>query len=319
VEGVGSLAPKLSARVKSEYSGIVAAVYVTEWVPVHKGEPLAALDDREPTAAGESARAVLLQAAVAETRAVRERQRAERLKEVGLMTQQGLDDACSAQDAAAAATSAARAHLAAAQTRLAKTVIRAPFDGVVAFRGVNVGDRVESVGSSDAMFEIVDNRILELTMTVPSTRLAELAPGQHIEFTVDSWPGRTFTGRMLHLNPSIERYGRAARVVADVPNPDGALKGGLFVKGKIRTRSRSHVLQIPRAALQAWDAATGTAEVFVVEGDRARRRTIRTGVVSDDRAEVAEGLVGGERVATRGAFNLREGDRVMIAAGIEGS
>jgi membrane fusion protein, multidrug efflux system len=319
VEVVGALAPKISAHIKSEYSGIVAAVHVREWVAVRKDQPLATLDAREAKATLESARAALLQATVAETRAVRERQRATKLKDVGLMTQQGLDDAWSAEAAAAAVTRAARAQLASARTRLAKTVIRAPFDGVVAFRGVNVGDRVESMGSGDAMFEVVDNRVLELTVTVPSTHLATLAAGQRIEFSVDAWPGRAFAGRLTHLNPSVDRQSRAARVVADVPNPDGALKGGLFVKGKIETQSRTAVLQIPRAALLGWDVAAGTADVFVVAGDRTVRRAIRTGAVSDDRVEISQGLASGDQVATRGAFNLREGDRVPVVAAAPGS
>jgi RND family efflux transporter MFP subunit len=313
LEVVGSLAPKLNARIKSEYSGIVAAVHVTEWVAVRKGRPLATLDAHEPQAAADSARAALLQAEVAERRAARERDRAERLREFGLLTQQGLDDAQTAAAAAAAATSAARAHLDAATARLAKTVIRAPFDGLIAFRGVNVGDRVESMGSSDPMFEVVDDRVLELTMTVPSTRLGDIRVGQAIEFTVDSVPDRTFIGRMTHVNPSVDRWSRAAHVVADVPNHDGLLKGGLFVKARIETRARPHVLQIPRTALLGWDITTGRADVFVIDNGVARRRSIRTGAVTDDRAEVAEGLAPGERVATRGAFNLRPDDRVTIA------
>jgi RND family efflux transporter MFP subunit len=311
---VGSLAPKISARIKSEYSGIVAAVHVTEWVAVRKGQPLAALDDREPQAFAESARAALLQAEVAARRATRERERAERLREFGLMTQQGLEDARTAEAASQAVMSVALANRTNALTRVAKTVIRAPFDGIVAFRGVNVGDRVENMGSGDAMFEIVDDRVLELTMPVPSTRLADIHVGQAIEFSVDSAPDRLFQGRMTHLNPSVDRLSRAARVVADVPNEDGLLKGGLFVKARIVTRTRPQVLQIPRAALQGWDLATGQADVFVIEGGFARRRTIRTGIVTLDRAEVASGLAPGDRVATRGAFNLRPDDRVTIAA-----
>lgn len=118
-------------------------MHVSEWVAVRRGQPLARLDTREAEATLAAARAALLQAQVAQTRAARELERAQRLMEVGLMTQQGLDDARSAREAAAAATAAAEAHSSAAETRLAKAVIRAPFDGVVAFRGVSVGDRVE--------------------------------------------------------------------------------------------------------------------------------------------------------------------------------
>ncbi|MHB8077666.1 MAG: efflux RND transporter periplasmic adaptor subunit [Candidatus Krumholzibacteriia bacterium] len=148
VEVTGSLAPRRAADVKSEYSGTVAEVLVTEWDPVRRGATLARLDARDAEAMLASAQASRLQAEVAETRAVREFERSVRLRAAGLATQQTLDDARTAREAAGAATAAARAQLDAARTRLDKTVIRAPLDGVVAFRGVDVGDYVESMGAA---------------------------------------------------------------------------------------------------------------------------------------------------------------------------
>lgn len=311
---VGSLAPKVAADVKSEYSGIVTAVHVTEWVGVRRGQPLATLDKRESEAALAAVRAVLLQAEVAQARAQREAERAEKLQQVGLMTRQGVEDARTAREAAGAAVTAARAQLEGAETRLAKAVIRAPFDGTVAARAVEVGDRVESMGSGDPLFQVVDDRRLELTMTVPSSRLAALRVGQPVQFTVDARPGCTFEGRVMYINPAVDPLSRAGKVVAHVDNVDRRLKGGLFVKARILTGSRRAVVQVPRAAVQEWDLATGAAAVFVIRGDTAERRPVRVGVGSGDRVEVAEGLAAGERVATRGAFNLRHRDRVKTAA-----
>jgi RND family efflux transporter MFP subunit len=314
VDVVGSLAPKFQAEVKSEYSGIVTRVHVTEWVRVGKGAPLARLDSREVTTALEAARAALLQAQVNETRAVRELERARNLKEYGLVTQQGLDDAASAREAAAAATAAARAQVEAVQTRLEKTTIRAPFDGVVAFRGVNVGDRVENMGGNQPMFRIVDPRVLELTVTLPSGRLSAVRVGQPLEFAVDVMPGRTFAGKVHFINPTVDAVSRSGRVVADVPNPTGELRGGLFVKGRIVTGRRSGVLLVPRAALAAWNVEGGSGAVFVVQGDVARRRSVRTGVVAGDEVEILDGLAANEEVVTRGGFNLQDGDRVRRSA-----
>jgi RND family efflux transporter MFP subunit len=315
IEVVGSLAPVVAADVKSEYTGIVADVHVTEWVAVRRGQPLATLDTRESAAQLDSARAALLQAEVAQARAVRERERAEGLMRAGLMTRQGREDAGSALDAARAAVAAAEAQLAAAATRLEKAVLRAPFDGVVASRAVSVGDRVESMGSGDPLFRIVDDRVLDLSLTVPSARLGAVQVGQDVEFTVDAAPGRTFRGRVSHVNPSVDSASRAGRVMARVPNRDRLLKGGLFVKGRIQAGTRKAVVQVPRAALQEWDVATGAAAVFVVEGGSAHRREVQTGVVSGDAVEVGRGLAAGENVATRGAFSLRDGDRVKAVHG----
>jgi RND family efflux transporter MFP subunit len=316
IEVVGSLAPKFAADLKSEFTAVVEEVYVTEWVKVKKGTPLAKLDTREGEAALEAARAALLQAQVAETRAVRELERADKLKEVGLVTVQNLDDARTAREAAAAATAAAKAQLQATETRLAKAVIRAPFDGIVANRGVNPGDRVENMGG-EPMFRVVDNRILELTVNVPSTSLASLRVGQPIEFTTDAIPGRTFRGQVMFINPTADPVSRSVKVVADVPNEAEELRGGLFAKGRILTGTRAAVLQIPRTSLLAWDVSRREGEVFVVSGEVVERRSVRTGAVAGEYVEVTEGIAAGERVVTRGAFNLRSGDRIVVKSSQE--
>ena len=313
IEVVGTLAPKFAAEVKSEFTSVVEEVYVTEWVRVTKGQPLAKLDTREGELTVEAARATLMQTEVGETRANRELERTAKLKEYGLATQQNLDDARTARDAAVAVTAAARAALKAAETRLSKAVIRAPMDGVVALRGVSVGDRVENMGGDTPMFRIVDNRLLDLTVTVPSTRSAALRVGLPLAFTVDSLPGRTFRGTVRFINPTVSEADRSVKIVAEVPNEDGALRGGVFVKGQIRTGERAGVLQIPRAALLSWDVERNTGEIFVVNGDVAERRAVRTGEVTGESVEIVQGVTAGEKVVTRGGFNVRPGDRVQIA------
>lgn len=309
---VGSLEPKFVADVKSEFTGVVAEVFVTQWVRVERGTPLARLDTREADAAVGAAQALAAQADVAAARASRELDRAVKLKEHGLVTQQNLDDARSAAEAAAAAARAAAAELAAAETRRAKAVIRAPMAGVVALREVSAGDRVESMGGGP-MFRIVDNRVLELTVPVPSARSEAVRPGQRIDFTVDAWPGRVFSAQVMHVNPAVDPVSRTVGVMAEVGNGDGALRGGTFVQGLIAVGERRDVLQVPRVALLSWDVEHGGGEVFVVSGGTAARRAVRTGETAADTVEVVEGLTAGELVVTRGAFNLRPGDRVTIA------
>ncbi len=313
IDVVGTLKPRFAADIKAEFTATVEEVYVTEWVRVSKGTPLARLDSRDGSTGVVAARAAVAQAEVAETRAQRELERAEKLKQVGLLTQQGLDDARSAREAAAASTAAVRAQLQAAETQLTRAVLRAPFDGVVAFRGVNPGDRVESMGGP-TLFRVVDPRQLELEVTVPSSRLAGLAVGQTLEFASDAFPGRSFTGELRFVNPEVEPASRAVKVVVLVPNPTEELRGGLFVTGRILTDSRRDVVLLPRAALGTWDVAAASGEVFVVEGDTAARRQVATGAASGDTVEVRSGVAVGDRVVVRGGFNLKDGDRVKVAA-----
>jgi membrane fusion protein (multidrug efflux system) len=217
-------------------------------------------------------------------------------------------------EAARAATAAAQAQLGAAETRLAKAVIRSPMDGTVAFRGVNVGDRVENMGGDFPMFRIVDNRLLELTVSVPSTRLSVLRVGQPLEFTTDAAPGRAFTGTVMFINPAVDSLTRSAKVIADVPNENEELRGGLFVKSRILIGARTGVLQIPRAALISWDVERASGEVFVINGGVAERRQVQTGAAAGEAIEVVQGLAAGEQVVTRGGFNLRPGDGVAVAS-----
>ena len=325
IEVIGTLAAKFGADVRSEYTGIVTDVYVTEWVKVKKGDPLAKLDTREievalqrVLAAVEVAKANLLQLEVGENRANREYERAVKLKEEGLITQQALDDARTEKMAAAARIGAAKAQIRLAeeevkqvQTRLAKTLLRSPMDGMVSLRNVNVGDFVGEMGAK-SMFRIVDNRILDLTVTVPSGEMAALRPGQLITFSTDALPGKIFSGKIMFLNPIVNEADRSIKVVAEVDNRNEQLKSGLFVTGRIKTGERKGVIKIPRAALLTWDVPGKKGEVFVVQGDVAKRRMVRTGVLTGDLVEVTEGVEPGNLVITRGGFNVKDGDNVNV-------
>jgi len=325
IEVIGTLSSKFGAEVKSEYTGIVAEVYVTEWVQVEKGTPLVRLDTREgelvlkkAQTAVEIAKANLMQVEVAANRANREYERALKLKEVGLITQQNLDDARTEREAAAVRISAAKAQIQAAeedvehaQTRLSKAIIRSPRKGVISWRNVNVGDYVGEMGAKP-MFRIVDNRVLELTVTVPSGEMGAVRMGQALTFSTDAIPGKTFAGKVMFINPTVNESDRSVRVVAEVENIPEQLKGGLFVKGQILTGKRTGVIKIPRIALLTWDVAATKAEIFVVNENVAHRRTVRTGNISGDQVEIISGLASGQQVITRGGFNVKDGDKVNV-------
>lgn len=327
VDVVGSLTPKFEAEVKSEVAGLVREVYVTEWVRVRKGQPMARIDGREQEslvkrlqATVESARANLLQTEVAATRAEREQARMQKLKEAGLATQQGLDDAGTELAASRARISAARAQLRAAQeelaqarTRLSKTLIRAPLDGVVALRDVNVGDLAGDAAAAKPLFRVVDNRLLNLTVDIPSSQMAGVKTGLPLEFTTDGVPGKTFKGKVMYVNPAVTEADRSLKVIAEVGNIPEVLKSGLFAKGRIVTGTRKSVVQVPRQALSNWDNTTRRASLFVVEGSTAKLRQVMTGAVAGDRVEIVEGLKAGDKFVTRGGFNLKDGSTVITA------
>jgi len=325
VDVVGSLQPKFTADVRSEYVGTVTEVYVTEWVRIKKGTPLAKIDTRELEIIAqkaksnlENAKASLLQAQVAGNRSEREYQRLLKLKEYGLVTQQSLDEGATEREASAARIEASKAQLKVAeediqftQTRLAKTVISAPIDGVVSLRNCNVGDLVGEIGAK-CMFRLINTRILELTVTVPSSEMGGIRIGQSLSFTTDAIPGKTFTGKVMFINPVVNEADRSVKVVAEVENAAEELKGGLYVKGRIITGKRTDILSVPRSALLSWDVLSKKGDLFVVNGDVAHRRTVQTGSVVGDFVEITSGLAAGDPVVTRGAFNIKDGDTVNV-------
>lgn len=324
IDVVGTLAARFQTEAKSEVGGTVVDVYVTEWVRVKKGDPLARVDTREAEAirkraeaSVEMAKAGLLEAQAAANRADREEERARKLKEAGLVTRQNLDDALTQKEAAAARVAAAKAQVAAAdedvrqaKTRISKAVIRAPFDGVVAERSVSPGDVVGEM--QKVVFRIVDNRLLDLTVSVPSGESGALRPGQALSFTTDALPGKMFAGKVKYINPVVSEADRSVRVVAEVRNVPETLRSGMFVKGRIVTGKRPDVLHVPRGSLLSWDVAARKGELFALDNNVARRRTVRTGAVSGDLVEIASGLAKGETVVTRGGFNVKDGDRVNL-------
>jgi len=325
IEVTGSLSYKFGADVKSEYTGIVTDVYVNEWVRVKKGDSLAKLDTREAEvvsqkakAAVEVAKANILQAEVSQNRANREFERAQKLKETGLITQQAFDDARTETEAAKARIEAANAQLKVAeedvfyaQTRLSKSMIRSPIDGTVSLRNVNVGDFVGEMGAKP-MFRIVDTRILELTVTAPSSEMGAVRIGQPLHFSTDAFPGKNFVGKVMFINPVVNEADRSIKVVVEVENREDQLKGGLFVQGRILTGKRTGVLKIPRAALLSWDVAGKKGEVLAVNQDVARRRPVHTGAILGGQVEIISGLAAGDLVITRGGFNVKEGDKVNV-------
>lgn len=310
----GTLAAKSTAEIKSELAGLYTDVYVPEWVAVRKGQPLARIQAAETATLVKRAEAGALQARVEAERAGREAERMRHLKEAGLATQQQLDDAGSMAAAAAALRQAAAEELAQLRIRLEKSVIRAPINGVVALRAVNVGDLAGADSGGNVIFRIVDNRILDLTVTVPSTEFGRVAVGQRLDFTCDGLPGRTFSGTVKYLNPSVNSADRSLQVMAEIDNRDSQLKDGLFVKGGIVTGQRENVLLVPRTVLAGIDLAAGKAFLFVISGDKAERRAIQIGAISGEEVEIVSGLKAGEHYVSRGAFNLRDGDKVSVAA-----
>ena len=199
---------------------------------------------------------------------------------------------------------AARARVALARKAFADTTVRAPFTGAVAERVVSVGDYVTR-GTRVAV--VVRTNPLRVRLTVPEQFISAVSVGEPVNFAVDAYPGREFTGKVQFVSPSLQADQRALTVEAMVPNPKAELKPGLFATARIELHERAAGIVIPASAVLT---SGGTSRVYVVNGDKVDERIIAVGQTVGDRVEVTSGLKAGERVATTNVGQLADGMKV---------
>jgi membrane fusion protein (multidrug efflux system) len=149
---------------------------------------------------------------------------------------------------------------------------------------------------------------LRVELTLPAQRIAAVAVGRSVALAVDSYPGRTFNGKVRYVSPQVRAESRSLLVEAVVPNDDGTLKPGLFVTAQIEEASPTPGILVPSAAVQT---SSGTARVFVVVGDHVEERIITTGEAAGALIEATSGVAAGDVVATSHLTQLADGARVV--------
>jgi membrane fusion protein (multidrug efflux system) len=199
---------------------------------------------------------------------------------------------------------AARARVALANKAFADTVVRAPFNGVVAQRLVSVGDYVTK-GTKVAV--VVRVNPLRVQLTVPEQFISAVSVGQAVGFVVDAYADRQFEGRVKYVSPALAVDQRALTIEATVPNPSGELKPGLFATARIEQQEKTPGILVPTAAVQT---SGGTSRAFVVNGDHVEERVVSIGQTVGDLVEVTKGLKAGDRVATTNVAQMVDGVKV---------
>lgn len=276
----GSLRSDESTLIRPEVEGRVAALHFQEGMAVKGGALLVSLDDS-------IARAELAQARANLDLAEKSFQRAQFLFKRGASNAQALDEAQSQQQAA-------RASLALAQARLDKTLIRAPYDGVLGLRQVSVGDYLNA-GDNIVNLEVLDP--LKVDFRVPQKAVSQVRLQQRIELSLDAYPNERFQGEIIALNPRLDEVGRSQAIRAQVANRDQRLKPGQFVKVSVILAERPQALMIPEEAIMPMGQQL---MVNLLVAGKVERRVIRIGQRLNGWAEVVEGLQGGETVISAG-------------------
>jgi membrane fusion protein, multidrug efflux system len=307
IETTGSLKADEEVIVSSEVDGIIKKITVDEGSSVGAGTLLAEINQIDYVLEERRGDAALKQAQASLANAKAEYQRKESLYKEELITKQQFDDISTRVALAEADVSRAKASLDTARERLSRTKIYSPLSGMVKEKKVSSGDFVRS---GSPLFQLIKIDQLKLTFTISEKDIAGLKTGQEVVFTVDSFPGKSFRGRVHLLYPNLEERTRTLQAEAIVPNTGRLLKPGLFARISIYTEAPRDAVVVPLTALM-YD--NSTISIFVVDGNMAHARIVKTGGKYGEDIEIIEGLKEKEQTVIVGQNNLSEGVKVNVA------
>ena len=251
--------------------------------------------------------------------------RADQLHKRQLVPRQTLDDAQALLQAKQASYDAAlqnaknlradidasEASMKLAERQLRDANIRAPFDGYVQKRLVNLGEYVKV---QTPVMAVVRIDPLKVTAEIPERMAPWIKVGEPVQLHVDAFPDKAISGKLSRISPSVNPATRAFPFEALVPNGDGLLKPGTFARVHVESGKIDTVLTLSYAALQY---RYGVNRVFVLNGDHLVARELKIGERLGDRIEVVSGVKPGEMVAVTDVDKLADGLKVSVARNVE--
>jgi membrane fusion protein (multidrug efflux system) len=299
----GSLRASAQSEIAADATGRVVQTLVERGQAVRRGQIIAMLDSRTASLAATAAQA---QAKVAQSQLGQARRDCERVKQLldsGSISQAEYDRQtaqCASQQWSAAA---AEAQGQSATKTLGDSSIRAPFDGIVGERYVNVG---QYVTPSTRVASIYSPDPLRLELTVPEANVAAIKPDMNVAFTVIAFGDQPFAGQVKYISPNVRETSRDLVVEAVVSNPDGRLKPGMFALARVLVATPPTPV-IPSSALVRDETA---ARAFVVVDRQAQERVVQLGETVGDSVAVITGVRPGESVVVRPPPDMHDGARV---------
>ena len=292
IAATGQIEAVQSIELRPEVQGRIIDILVREGQPVDAGTALFKVDDAE------------LKAQVAQADAERQlaRQALERTKQ--LMAQHA--SSTSDLEQAQARSQGADANYDLLKTRLDRTVVRAPFAGVVGRRLVSIGTYVSN---QTPLITLQSVNPQHASFQVPERYADRLRRGQLVSFQVAALPGRNFSGEVVFVDPVVELPARTILIKARVPNPEHQLQAGMFIEARLATDIRPNALVVPEDAILP---VQGSTYVWVVKDGKADRRQVTIGVRTAGWAEIEGGGVqAGDQVVVGGLERLFPGAPVM--------
>ena len=292
VTAVGTLRADETVMVRPEIAGRVETIHFREGQKIRQGEPLVTLDQEEYQAQLASSAAQL----ALEQSSYRRLQDMDRQQ---LASQQNLDEAKAKLDTA-------RAQQELNRVRLSKTVIRAPFDGMIGLRKISPGAYVKP---GDDIVALESLGAMKLDFRVPETYLARLAVDQRLAARVDAYPEQSFEGTIYAIEPALDEETRTVLLRARLPNPDNKLRPGLFARVSLILERRENTLVVPEQAIVP---VGQTTFVYRVADGKAVMTPVKLGLRRPGLVEILEGLSAGDQVVTDGQLKIRDGAAVQV-------
>jgi membrane fusion protein, multidrug efflux system len=299
---VGELVAVHQVNVTSDVNGRITDIMFTAGSDVKAGSPLVQLFDapEQGDLASFKAQATGAQLALDRAKQLASRQFGPQ----------------STVDAAQATYDQANAGIAKTQALISQKLVRAPFDGELGVRHVEVG---QYLTAGTQIVTLTDLSTLYANFTVTEKESAKLKVGHTVRLAVDAYPGRTFEGKITAIEPQIASDTRNIRVQATIDNPDHILKPGMFTTTTVVLPDQAAVVTVPETAV---DYTLYGDSVFLITEKKeddgktsltAVRTFVRTGSRIEGRAEILSGLKAGDRVVAVGQLKLQSGAAVAIS------
>ncbi|HSR40890.1 MAG TPA: efflux RND transporter periplasmic adaptor subunit, partial [Longimicrobiales bacterium] len=293
----GTVHANRDVEVAAEESGRIEEILVEKGNPVRAGQPIMRIDGALLRAEVEQARA---RARMAEDTWNR---RKALWENEGVGTEQAYVEArYAAQEAAA--------NVERLEERLARTTIRAPFEGILDERRVELGSMVSP---GVAVARIVDLDPVKIVGGVPERYAPDVETGTAARVSFDVFSGEVFEGKLTYVGATVNPDNRTFGVEFTLPNPDGLVKPQMVANIALVRRMLSDVVVVPQESLVRTEDGF---RAFVVEeagdGMVARARNVRTGPSQANQVVIHEGVEAGERIVVVGQQMVADGDRVRV-------
>jgi membrane fusion protein, multidrug efflux system len=299
--GIGSIQAVHQVMVAPEVAGRIVQIFFESGATVKAGDSLVQLYDKPDRGDLQNFQA---QQHVAELNLKRSQQL------VGRYTPQATVD----QDQAA--LDQAEASIAKTQAVIAQKLVKAPFDGQLGIRQIDLGQYVQA-GSTIVTLTNLDQ--LYVNFTLPEQAKSQLAVGQTVRVTVDAYPGKMFEAKLTTIEPQVTADTRTLKLQATLDNPGHLVLPGMFANASVMLPAQADIVVVPETAV---DYSLYGDSVFVIKQDgvdaagkpviKATRVYVKTGQRFDNQVAVLSGLSAGEAVAASGQLKLSTGTVVQI-------